>query len=128
MKISAEYPTPKLLCPPNSIAELPPYSEEVEVKVPRPKTDLNIKRDVTMKPLWIRNDRVVLKRGELNVTYTARHPISKLTTSCTTTIYVVGEYRERVSQLVSLLTFNSPLPPLPSTFSFLPRRWRTTVG
>lgn len=61
------------------------------MRVQRPKTDLNIKRDVTIKPLWIRGDRVVVKRGELNVTYTARHPISKLTASCTTTIYVVGE-------------------------------------
>lgn len=79
------------MCPPNVVVELPLFSEEVEVRLQRPKTDLNFKRDVTVKPQWIRGDRVVLKRGELNVTYTARHPISKLTASCTTAIYVVGE-------------------------------------
>jgi len=86
-----EYPTPKLICPLNTIVELPPFSDEVEVKLQRPKTDLNIKRDVSIRPSWIRGERVFLKRGNFNVTYTARHPISKITSSCTTTIYVIGE-------------------------------------
>lgn len=89
----SEYPTPKLICPANIIAELPPFSEEVEVKVPRPKTDLNIKRDITIKPSWIKSERIVVRMGELNVTFTAKHPISKLTTSCTTTFYVVGGFK-----------------------------------
>lgn len=93
--MSPEYPTPKLICSPNQIAELPPFSDVAEVKVPRPKTDLNIKRDVTTKPIWMKgakNERVALGKGEFNVTYTAKHPISKLTASCTTTIYVVGRF------------------------------------
>lgn len=79
-----------MICPPNTIVELPPFSNEVEVKIQRPKTDLNIKRDVTIRPSWINKEKILLKRGELNITYTAKHPISKLTASCTTTIYVLG--------------------------------------
>ena len=80
------------MCPQNTIVELPPYSNEVEVRIQRPRTDLNIKRDVTVKPSWIKSEKIILKRGEFNVTYTAKHPISKLTASCTTTFYVVGEF------------------------------------
>lgn len=93
--ISLEYPTPKLICPPNMLTELPPFSDAVNIKIQRPKTDLNIKRDVTVKPSWVKGERITLKAGTLNVTYTARHPISKLTTSCTTTIYVVGGFLQR---------------------------------
>lgn len=103
-QVLSEYPTPKLICPPNRIVELPPFSDEVEVKLQRPKTDLH-KRDVTMKPSWIRDDKVVLRPGALNITYIAKHPISKLTTSCTTTIYVDGELnfakRSHVAKLYS---------------------------
>lgn len=92
--LPAEYPTPKLICPATVIAELPPFSNVAEVKIPRPKTDLNMKRDVTIKPSWIkaRKERVALEKGELNVTFTAKHPISKLSASCSTAIYVVGEF------------------------------------
>lgn len=88
-----EYPTPKLICPPNTVVELPEFSDEVEVKIPRPKTDLNIRRDVTVKPTWIKGERIVLRMGELNITFTAKHPISKQTSSCTTTFYVVGGFK-----------------------------------
>ena len=89
---STEYPTPKLICPSNQIAELPPQSDKVEVKLLKPKTDVNFKRDVTIKPLWIKNvEKAVLGLGVLNITYTARHPITKLTVACTTTLFVVGK-------------------------------------
>lgn len=89
---STEYPTPKLICPSNQIVELPPHSDKVEVKLQKPKTDVNFKRDVTIKPLWIKNvDKIVLGLGVLNITYTARHPITKLTVACTTTLFVVGK-------------------------------------
>ncbi|XP_070501322.1 uncharacterized protein [Chironomus tepperi] len=88
--ICIKYPTPKLICPSNQIVELPPHSDKVEVKLQKPKTDVNFKRDVTIKPLWIKNvDKIVLGLGELNITYTARHPITKLTVACTTTFFVV---------------------------------------
>lgn len=91
--LPAEYPTPKLICPATVIAELPPFSNVAEVRIPRPKTDLNMKRDVTIKPSWLkaRKERVALEKGELNVTFTAKHPISRLTASCSTAIYVVGK-------------------------------------
>lgn len=52
-----------------------------------------MKRDVTIRPSWMRGEKVTVKPGAFNVTFTARHPISKLTASCTTTVYVVGELR-----------------------------------
>lgn len=90
-RVLSEYPTPKLICAPSVIVEIPPFSSTAEVKIQRPKTDLSLRRDVTIKPTWIKGERVVLRTGTLNVTFTAKHPISKLTTSCTTTIYVVGK-------------------------------------
>lgn len=87
----SEYPTPKLICAPNVLVEIPPFSSEVEVKIQKPKTDLSMKRDVTIKPPWIKGDKVVLGTGAVNITFTAKHPISKLVASCTTTIYVVGK-------------------------------------
>ncbi|CRK94785.1 CLUMA_CG008279, isoform A [Clunio marinus] len=87
--ICIKYPTPKLICPPNIIAEIPPFNDEVEVEMKRPKTDLSFKRDVQVRPQWFRKEKVSLKVGTVNVTYIAKHPVSKLSTSCTTTIYVV---------------------------------------
>lgn len=104
--ISAEYPTPKLICQPNILAELPPFSDAVEIKIQIPKTDLNIKRDVAVKPSWVKSGRIMLKAGALNVTYTARHPISKLTTSCTTTIYVVGAFANDEVKMNNYFQFN----------------------
>lgn len=89
---STEYPTPKLICQSNQIVELPPHSDKVEVKLQKPKSDVNFKRDVTIKPLWIKNvDKIVLGLGVLNITYIAKHPITKLTVACTTTLFVVGK-------------------------------------
>lgn len=109
--LPAEYPTPKLICPATVIAELPPFSDVAEVKIPRPKTDLNMKRDVTIKPSWIkaRKERVALEKGELNVTFTAKHPISKLSASCSTTIYVVGEFTRRCGFLERTINSNYKL-------------------
>lgn len=53
---------------------------------------MNFKRDVTIKPLWIKNvEKIMLGLGVLNITYTARHPITRLTVACTTTLFVVGK-------------------------------------
>lgn len=86
-----EYPTPRLICPPNQLLELPEDSNKVQVKLQKPKTDVNFKRDITIKPSWIKNEKISLGVGEFNVSYTAKHPISKLTISCTTSIFVVGK-------------------------------------
>jgi hypothetical protein len=82
---------PKLICPMNQIVELAENSDKVQVKLQKPKTDVNFKRDVVIKPLWIKNEKIMLGLGAFNITYTARHPISRLTVSCTTTVFVVGK-------------------------------------
>lgn len=82
---------PKLICPQNQIVELTPNQDQVEVKIRKPKTDLNFKRDVTVRPSWVRNEKIILGLRTLNITYTARHPISQLTATCTFTIFVIGE-------------------------------------
>jgi hypothetical protein len=88
-----EYPTPRLICPPNQLLELPANGgDKVEIALQKPKTDVNFKRDVAIKPSWIKGeDKITLGLGVLNVSYIARHPVSKLTVACTTTLFVVGE-------------------------------------
>jgi hypothetical protein len=88
---STEYPTPRLICPPNQLLELPENGKKVHVKLQRPKTDVNFKRDITVKPSWIKSEKISLGIGVQNITYTAKHPISKLTVACTTSIFVVGK-------------------------------------
>jgi hypothetical protein len=90
---STEYPTPRLICPPNQLLELPESGNKVQVKLQKPKTDVNFKRDITIKPSWIKSEKIALDVGVQNITFTAKHPISKLTVSCTTSIFVVGEFR-----------------------------------
>lgn len=48
-----------------------------------------------MRPSWIQNNRILMKAGTLNVTFTAKHPISKLISSCTTEISVIRKYSRR---------------------------------
>lgn len=81
------------------MVELPASRDQVEVKVHRPKTDLNFKRDIRVHPSWIRRDEIVLGLGELNITYLAQHPISELSTSCTTRIFVIGERGDTMTLL-----------------------------
>lgn len=57
---------PKLICPQNQMVELPASRDQVEVKVHRPKTDLNFKRDIRVHPSWIRRDEIVLGLGKLS--------------------------------------------------------------
>lgn len=49
-----------------------------------------------MRPSWIQNNRILMKAGTLNVTFTAKHPISKLISSCTTEISVIRKYSRRI--------------------------------
>ncbi len=70
---------------------MPENERKVQVKLQRPKTDVNFKRDITIKPSWIKSEKISLDIGVHNITYTAKHPISKLTVSCTTSIFVVGK-------------------------------------
>ena len=87
------YPTPKLICPENMIVELHPNETlETNVKIKRPKTDVNWERDVLTEPFWAKKDMLALKVGKTNITYIAKHPISKLTSSCNFSINVLGKH------------------------------------
>ncbi|CAD7082561.1 unnamed protein product [Hermetia illucens] len=87
--ICIRYPTPKLICPANIVLETPPNESMAKLRIPRPKTDVNYDRDVTISPDWLRNSEIALEIGVRNITYTARHPVSKLTVSCTFSITVL---------------------------------------
>lgn len=104
---STEYPTPRLICPPNQLLELPENNKKVQVKLQRPKTDVNFKRDITIKPSWIKSEKITLSSG-INITYMAKHPISKLTVSCTTSIFVIGKFGLFFSLLWGILSGNFP--------------------
>lgn len=66
---------------------------------------MNYNRDVSMRPSWIQNNRILLKTGTLNVTFTAKHPISKLISSCTTEISVIRKSMHR-TRLEGAINFN----------------------
>lgn len=105
-----EYPTPRLICPPNQLLELAENgNNKVQVKLQKPKTDVNFKRDITIKPSWIKHEKITLGIGEQNITYTAKHPVSKLTVSCTTSIFVVGKLTLLCLLLVFMFFFISLL-------------------
>lgn len=72
--------------------EIPPNETFVRLEVlPRPKADVHWDRDITVMPEWARQTDLHLDVGTFNVTYTARHPVSKLTVACTFSITVLGK-------------------------------------
>ncbi|XP_058065891.1 fibrillin-1 [Anopheles bellator] len=91
------YPHPKLTCPTSVNVELHPNdTETTTVRLRRPETDVSWDRDVLVEPSWAKNDPFLLPLGPLNVTYSARHPVSKLRTDCTFTINVLPGSPPRV--------------------------------
>ena len=70
--------------------EIPSHQDAVELKTPKPKTDVNWIRDITVTPSWAKSEKLSLHEGILNITFTAKHPISKLKVSCSTTITTLG--------------------------------------
>lgn len=101
---------PKLMCPNNIYAELPPFENTVKINIPQPRTDVNLDRDVTYDPHWLKNSHI-FEIGKLNVTVTAKNPISRLKTSCSYTINVLEGNPPKVvycpeTQHYSLKRFN----------------------
>jgi hypothetical protein len=90
--VSQGYPTPRLVCPKDVRLEVPPYETTVSYHIPRPKTDVDFARDVAVEPLWAKEGELKLKPGSRNITFTAKHPLSKLTISCAFQINVLGEW------------------------------------
>lgn len=93
LEIFPGYPTPKLICHQNMFIEIPSHQDAVELKIPKPKTDVNWIRDITVIPSWAKSEKLSLYEGILNITFTAKHPISKLKVSCSTTITTLGNVK-----------------------------------
>lgn len=112
----AGYPQPKLICPTSVNVELHPSdTENTTVRLRHPETDVSWERDVVVEPAWAKKDAFQLPLGSQNVSYSARHPVSKLHTDCTFTINVLREYpltiwREGNAIIFLLLCFLSILP------------------
>ncbi|XP_061501161.1 uncharacterized protein LOC1276382 isoform X2 [Anopheles gambiae] len=91
------YPQPKLICPSSVNVELHPNeTETTTVRLRRPETDVSWERDVQVEPDWVKKDSFSLALGSLNVSYTARHPVSKLHTECNFLINVLPGSPPRV--------------------------------
>ncbi|XP_035914416.1 uncharacterized protein LOC118513121 isoform X2 [Anopheles stephensi] len=91
------YPQPKLLCPTSVNVELHPNeTETTTVRLRRPETDVSWERDVQVEPYWVKKDSFTLPLGSLNVTYSAKHPVSKLHTDCSFFINVLPGSPPRV--------------------------------
>ncbi|XP_011504764.1 PREDICTED: uncharacterized protein LOC105367693 [Ceratosolen solmsi marchali] len=82
------YSKPRLDCPKDITAELPPGRDEAFVTYEQPSTDLDWFRYVRSKPSWGTRLEANLKKGLHEITFYARHPVSKKQTSCTLKITV----------------------------------------
>lgn len=84
------YSKPRLDCPADVTAELSPGRDEAFVTFDQPSTDLDWFRYVRSKPTWGTRLEANLKLGVHEVTFYARHPVSKKQTSCTLRIMVTS--------------------------------------
>ncbi|XP_076249088.1 uncharacterized protein LOC143188625 isoform X2 [Calliopsis andreniformis] len=84
------YSKPRLECPKDVVAELPPARDEAFVTFDQPSTDLDWFRYVRSKPSWGTRLEANLTPGIHEVTFFARHPVSKKQASCVLRIIVKG--------------------------------------
>lgn len=84
------YSKPRLECPKDVVAELPPGRDEAFVTFDQPATDLDWFRYVRSKPSWGTRLEANLEPGVHEVTFFARHPVSKKQASCVLRIIVKG--------------------------------------
>nr|XP_050846929.1 uncharacterized protein LOC127062539 isoform X3 [Vespula vulgaris] len=82
------YSKPRLECPKDVVAELPPGRDEAFVTFDQPSTDLDWFRYVRSKPSWGTRLEANLKIGTHEVNFFARHPVSKKQASCVLRIIV----------------------------------------
>lgn len=85
------YSKPRLECPKDVIAELPPGRDEAFVTFDQPSTDLDWFRYVRSKPSWGTRLEANLTPGVHEITFFARHPVSKKQASCVLRIIVKGD-------------------------------------
>lgn len=72
--------------------ETPPKDSRVVMPLPRPVTDVSWDKDIHIVPNYVKGLNLVLSAGIENITYTATHPISKLSVSCSFSITVIGKF------------------------------------
>ncbi|XP_076623027.1 uncharacterized protein LOC143342733 isoform X1 [Colletes latitarsis] len=84
------YGKPRLECPKDVVAELPPSRDEAFVTFDQPSTDLDWFRYVRSKPSWGTRLEASLSPGVHEITFFARHPVSKKQASCVLRIIVKG--------------------------------------
>ncbi|XP_024946338.1 uncharacterized protein LOC107272587 isoform X2 [Cephus cinctus] len=82
------YSKPRLECPKDVVAEVSPGRDEAFVSFSQPDTDLDWFRYVRSKPSWGTRLEANLTPGTHEVTFFARHPVSKKQTSCVLRITV----------------------------------------
>lgn len=95
------YSKPRLDCPADVTAELSPARDEAFVTFDQPSTDLDWFRYVRSKPTWGTRLEANLKLGVHEVTFYARHPVSKKQTSCTLRITVTNGEAPKVKNCPS---------------------------
>ncbi|XP_051159872.1 uncharacterized protein LOC127280708 isoform X2 [Leptopilina boulardi] len=95
------YSKPRLDCPADVTAELSPGRDEAFVTFDQPSTDLDWFRYVRSKPTWGTRLEANLKLGVHEVTFYARHPVSKKQTSCTLRIIVTNGEAPKVKNCPS---------------------------
>ncbi|XP_069686291.1 uncharacterized protein [Periplaneta americana] len=84
------FPKPKIECPENITMHIEPSQSTVFVAFAQPTTDVDWFRNVVSKPSWGKRLEADLPLGHWPVTFTARHPISRHTASCTLGITVTA--------------------------------------
>ncbi|XP_033230539.1 uncharacterized protein LOC117181711 [Belonocnema kinseyi] len=95
------YSKPRLDCPPDVKAELSPGRDEAFVTFDQPSTDLDWFRYVRSKPTWGTRLEANLKLGVHEVTFYARHPVSKKQTTCNLRITVTNGEAPKVKNCPS---------------------------
>ncbi|CAK9810437.1 MATN2 [Anthophora quadrimaculata] len=92
------YSKPRLECPKDVVAELPPGRDEAFVTFDQPATDLDWFRYVRSKPSWGTRLEANLTPGVHEITFFARHPVSKKQASCVLRIIVKGGEAPKVNE------------------------------
>lgn len=128
-----EYPTPILECPPEMIAETSVHDTMGFVKITKPKTDVNWDRDVTATPGAAKHLSMNLAVGTSNITFTARHPLSKLSVSCSFLVTVLGStlwtnnnFTKMLVLLLAILVFQ--IDGEPPAVQFCPKNQHHTLN
>ena len=84
------YPKPQLKCSRDLMYEREPNRRTATIEIPKPISNVNWNQDITADPPWAKNITFELEIGVRNISFTARHPISKLTITCSFIITVLG--------------------------------------